>query len=386
MIGWIVVPLLLLAAAAIVYVLRHQPAPARPPAAGPAAPVVQPPVGEVFFTGPVAEQLRACAIHLGTARPMKMADQIDILSDQIPKNSARAVWLRVLKAMPCWVDGRDRQARDLLTAVADIKNTQPPEHVSHMPQVLAAYALGRVDEAAMQQRMKAWPVWYRELASFVRGLEEFTAGDFVGGTTHLNAYAQSRFTEPAWAYAFQPAAQRWLEVARQFEEEKRKAAATSRAGRPAEARTALEAFMNSAPPFFKKHVEEELKSVRALEGLRPGDEQRAGQWTSAEIATASRDINLDVSSLIRQPGNYQVRFQYKGGGNAIDIAWAALLVDGKEASRDAHVGLAGTTHKNNLYTLAVSNRPPTATITLRYNAKGSGGAASIGDVFLSRQP
>jgi hypothetical protein len=387
LVSWIVGLVLLAALGTGFFLMKgRKPAAAGPAATGPTAPVVQPPVGEAFFTGPAADQLRACAMHLGTARPMKMAEQLDRLAADIPKNSARAVWLRVLKALPCWVDGRDRQARDLLTAVADIKNTQPPEHVSHMPQVLAAYALGRIEEAAMQERLKPWPVWYRELASFVRGLEEFTAGDFVGGTTHLSAYAQSRFTEPPWAYAFQPAAQRWLEVARQFEEEKRKAAGIGRSGRPTEARQSLEAFLNSAPAFFKAHVEKELDGLRALEGLTPGQEAKAAQWTSAEIGTAFKDVSVDVSALIRQPGTYQARFQYKSGGFALDIAWAALLVNGKEVSRDAHVGNAGNTHKANLYLLPVTNLPAGAQVTLRYNARGSGGAASNGEIFLTRQP
>jgi hypothetical protein len=166
----------------------------------------------------------------------------------------------VLKALPCWVDGRDRQARDLLTAVADIKNTQPPEHVSHMPQVLAAYALGRVEEAAMQQRLKPWPVWYRELASFVRGLEEFTAGDFVGGTTHLSAYAQSRFTEPAVGLrlpAGRPALAGSGAPVRGGEAQGRRHHAQP-AGRPRRGK-ALEAFLNSAPAFLQEaHVEEEI--------------------------------------------------------------------------------------------------------------------------------
>ena len=255
-----------------------------------------------------------------------------------------------------------------------------------MPEVLAAYALGRLDDAALQARLKPWPVWYRELSSFVRGLEEFTSGDLVGGTTHLSAYAQSKFTQPAWAYSFQPAARRWLETARQLEEQKRKASALAKAGQVAEARKGLEAFMNSAPAFFKKQIEVELQAVRALEGLSAGDEVRAAQWTSAEISTAFKDVDVDVSAHLRQPGTYQARFQYKGGGFAIDIAWVALLVNGKEVARDAHAGSAGNAHKENLYTVALTNRPADARVILRYNAKGAGGAASNGDIFLTRQP
>lgn len=261
-VGWILALVLALGVAAAYVVKSQRSRPAQKPA-GSAVAVVQPPVGEVFFTGAMAEQLRACSMHLASDRPMRMLGTLDQLASEVPKNSARAVWLRVLKAFPCRVDGRDRQALDLLTAVANMKNSLPPEHPSHMPQVLASYALGQVEDAAMQERVKPWPVWYRELASFARGLEEFNAGEFVSGTTHLSAYAQSRFQEPAWAYAFQPAAQHWLEVARQFEDEKRKASALAKAGKPAEARAALSAFMNRAPAFFKVHVDKAMSSLPA---------------------------------------------------------------------------------------------------------------------------
>jgi hypothetical protein len=101
------------------------------------------------------------------------------------------------------------------------------------------------------------------LAGFTRGLEQFTVGEFVGGTTHLTAYAQSRFKEPAWAYSYQPAAQRWLDLARQFEDAKRKAAAAVKAGKVADARQALQEFMNQSPGFFKIHVEKHLSTLPA---------------------------------------------------------------------------------------------------------------------------
>jgi hexosaminidase len=87
-----------------------------------------------------------------------------------------------------------------------------------------------------------------------------------------------------------------------------------------------------------------------------------------------------------------VTFDPIGGVDGIDIAWAALLEDSREISRDEHAGYSGdkpcdpSSPCDPVYTLNVSAAKPGAHYTLRVRVAGSGGTNSCGEVNWSLKP
>ena len=109
---------------------------------------------------------------------------------------------------------------------------------------------------------------------------------------------------------------------------------------------------------------------------------KVGDWKPSEITAELAPVEWDVTAKVTAAGKAAVRFEYSEGAHGIDIAWAALLQDGKEISRDTHLGFAGGSPRNTTYTLDVPAPKPGAHYTLRAQVAGNGGTDSAGAVYL----
>ncbi|MCC5876798.1 MAG: beta-N-acetylhexosaminidase, partial [Candidatus Sumerlaeia bacterium] len=69
---------------------------------------------------------------------------------------------------------------------------------------------------------------------------------------------------------------------------------------------------------------------------------------------------------------------------AVEIEWAALLEDGREISRDTHLGWSGANKRDILYRLSVEEFNPAATYTLKAHLVSKGGTDSTGDIRIRR--
>ncbi len=85
-------------------------------------------------------------------------------------------------------------------------------------------------------------------------------------------------------------------------------------------------------------------------------------------------------------GKARVSLDYTAGACGIDIAWVALLEDGREIGRDTHDGFTGASPRQPVYTLDVPAPKAGAHYTLRAQVAGSGGTDSTGNVFWSLKP
>ncbi|HED66365.1 MAG TPA: hypothetical protein ENJ09_12525 [Planctomycetes bacterium] len=111
---------------------------------------------------------------------------------------------------------------------------------------------------------------------------------------------------------------------------------------------------------------------------------RVGSWDPTTTSSPeARNISFDVSDAVRSDGPVRVRFQYTRGGQRLDVFWVALLVDGREVSRDEHHGHTGDVDVDNEYDLTVRNHSPGARVTLVASASGDGGNDSFGEVTWS---
>jgi len=112
----------------------------------------------------------------------------------------------------------------------------------------------------------------------------------------------------------------------------------------------------------------------------------AGVWHPAQIKTEPTPLDWDVTAKVTAAGKVNVTFDYTDGACGIDIAWAALLEDGKEISRDRHAGFTGSSPRKPVYKLDVPAPKPGAHYTLRAQIAGSGGTDSQGNVLWIFKP
>ena len=112
----------------------------------------------------------------------------------------------------------------------------------------------------------------------------------------------------------------------------------------------------------------------------------AGGWQPAQIKTAPAPLEWDVTAKVTAAGKASVRFDYTEGAHGIDLAWVALLEDGREISRDTHAGFAGGSPRKPVYTLTTPAPKPGAHYALRAQVAGSGGTDSAGSVFWDLKP
>lgn len=113
---------------------------------------------------------------------------------------------------------------------------------------------------------------------------------------------------------------------------------------------------------------------------------KAGGWEPAQITTQLAPMDWDVTAKVTAAGKAAVNFEYTEGADGIDIAWAALLEDGKEISRDTHNGFTGGSPRRPVYTLEVPAPKPGAHYTLRAEIAGDGGTDSHGNVLWNFTP
>ena len=113
---------------------------------------------------------------------------------------------------------------------------------------------------------------------------------------------------------------------------------------------------------------------------------KVGGWQPSQITTTLAPMEWDVTTNVTAAGKASVRFDYSEGAHGLDIAWAALLEDGKEISRDTHEGFTGAAQRNPVYSLDLPAPKPGAKYTLRAEIAGDGGTDSRGDVLWIFNP
>lgn len=110
-----------------------------------------------------------------------------------------------------------------------------------------------------------------------------------------------------------------------------------------------------------------------------------GRWKSGETSETFTPRTWDVSGAIKDAGEYDLAFQYTGGAHRLDIAWTALLVNGKVIDRDQHEGVTGSQSKANIYRVKVDSLPAGAKVEITASIRSDGGADSNGEIFVSKR-
>jgi hexosaminidase len=111
-----------------------------------------------------------------------------------------------------------------------------------------------------------------------------------------------------------------------------------------------------------------------------------GHWESKQMSTDFKELDWDISKAITKPGKYEILMQYTGGAHRLDIAWVAILADGKEIGRDTHEGHTGATDTGNDYVIVVPEVNSGEKFTLKAQVKSDGGTDSNGTIVIMPVP
>jgi len=90
-----------------------------------------------------------------------------------------------------------------------------------------------------------------------------------------------------------------------------------------------------------------------------------GNWKAEQMKKEGAELDWDLSPFVKDPGTYHAIFFYTKGTAAVEIAWAAILEDGKEIQRDAHIGWSGGNKRDIVYKFALSRINPQARYILK---------------------
>jgi hexosaminidase len=107
-----------------------------------------------------------------------------------------------------------------------------------------------------------------------------------------------------------------------------------------------------------------------------------GTWAPEAMSETWKDLEWNITAEVRQPGPLDVALVYQRGQHAVQIQSVTLLEDGRESSRDEHVGVTGAAHEKNTYHLRLAATKAGATYTLRARIRTNGGTDSYGDVLV----
>lgn len=225
----------------------------------------------VFFEGELeAALIRACT-NL-SVNPAKMAEEVAAMATNVPPNSARMMWLRLLEALPRWVQGDAAKADELLRQVAALPLTQRRGHPVYMPQTLALYLIGDLNEERFAKERREWPVWYGDLSGFFAGVRRLFAGEPERAVQAFETYVNTERNEPAWVYALRPAAREWLKALERWEDIERDTVARAAGGDVNGARAALDQYASQAASFMRPAIARLRERIAAIE-----EEQRAAR-------------------------------------------------------------------------------------------------------------
>ncbi|MCS6770586.1 MAG: serine/threonine protein kinase [Kiritimatiellae bacterium] len=284
-------------------------------------------IGVTVFTGEIeTEIVRACEALADN--PAKTFEDLGRIATNVPANSARMMWLRVLQAVPLWAQGQTSQAEDLLRQVAALPLTQRRGHPVYMPQQIAQYLIGDLGEDRFKQERKEWPAWFSDVAGFLNGIKLAYTGNVDQAILAFDAYTSTNRIDPAWAYAMRPAAQRWLETLKGWKQVERDTLSRAGAGDIDGARAALQAYLASAPAFMRGPAKRAEERIAAKE-----EEMRAELEARRErerLSVIQKDFDAIDAWLAEQTPLIMQQKDFRRVANAArDLAGRMQTEEGK---------------------------------------------------------
>ncbi len=244
--------------------------------------------GSNFF-GEISERelIRACGEL--SSQPERMNEQIAPIIGREGADSAAGLWLQLLQVPAYWAQGDTARANDALRSVSRSGLKVKRGHPHLMPQTLARYLNGDIRDDQFVRDSQSWPLWFGDLAQFFRGARTLFSGDAEAAAGPLTAYLRNERAAPAWAYAFRPSAQKWIDAVSNWESVRRDALAQAASGNLAAAQSGLDAFTQTAPAYLSELVAQAQRQVKSAR--EKGDYAAFVERERARSGTIQRDLD-----------------------------------------------------------------------------------------------
>lgn len=234
---------------------------------------------------------------------------LEALGKSIPRNSARAMWIPVLQALPLWAAGESEKAREGLALVLGYQIKEKEGHPVYMPQVAARYLLDEIDETEMKKFRQEWPSWYGDLVNLLSGVRDLQAGQISEAHGRLKIYTGRTKAEPGWVYASRPVVEKWMQNLLDWEDVSRQVARLLEAGRTEQARMALNTYKQEVPAMLAGPIE---KLQEEADGVEARKKMESNQQASRRHRLAvQKDLDLvdkklaELSSMIVRGRDYR---------------------------------------------------------------------------------
>ncbi len=206
----------------------------------------------------------------------------------MPRVGVERAWVGVLQAVPAWIDHRERDVTRFLRGIHDaqlreLEDDQP--HPGAMPQALARYMLGRIDEQQVKSVAEEWPDWFGDFAQFLFAAEQVRQENVERAGSELRDYVEREDDEVRWPYQYQSVAGAWLEAIDDWERFK----AEQEEEPPARALRALRSYRRDAPPLLLRVIDQEVANTQ--ERIR--EEEKAKEEAEREAHAARVESDLE---------------------------------------------------------------------------------------------
>jgi serine/threonine protein kinase len=226
---------------------------------------------------PVGDQLLVSAISkLNEGKPVEMEAQLQNLYNKSSDRGLARYWISLLQTVPCWVQKRDKDALVYLKEIRDVtfKPVGDQAHPGVMPQVLARYMMGEIDEGPVFLETSKWPTWYADVVDFFVGLDYFHKGNLAHAKTSFATYLTKQGKVPSWPYSFKPVVQEWLNQMAAWETQMQNVGRLLAQGQGAKAREILEKAKVTAIPLLHPLIDQALSQAYLVEKTELAEQQR----------------------------------------------------------------------------------------------------------------
>lgn len=160
-------------------------------------------------------------------------------------------------------------------------------------------------------------------------------------------------------------------------------------------RSRLNLHLSRLDKFEVKYRDENTFKIGEWEISQTTPQAVVLEWDVTELLTRpdQRHVIIDdisrpiTADLVTEPGKCHLMFDHVSGPK-LRIAWAALLENGKEISRDSHIGIAGPDPRdlmarNVVYSLSLSSGKKGARYTIKAEVVAEAGGDLRGNVELN---
>jgi len=123
-------------------------------------------------------------------------------------------------------------------------------------------------------------------------------------------------------------------------------------------------------------------NYRKLDPETTGAASVVAKWSPKDVSNDYQVKTWDITSAIKGPGTYEIRFQYTGGAYRLDIDGIEILFNGEVVEKDSHYGRTGSANVDNVWKVTLNRVDAGIKATLRAKVRADGGSDSNGEISV----